>query len=154
MEERFMREVLALAAENARSGRGGPFAALVVQGARVIARGTSLVASTHDPTAHAEIVAIRKACEVLGDVRLTGCDLYTVAEPCVMCLGAIYWAQPTRIFYGVSRPEASGVGRDDGMLYEDLPRDPADRRIPMVRLLGEEARQVLSIQPDAGQPRP
>src|SRR6266702_4495959 len=99
MSPDFMRRAIALALENVRSGSGGPFAALIVKENRVIAEGTNRVTSTNDPTAHAEIMAIREACRVLADFQSTGSDLNTTCEPCPMCLGAIYWARPARIFY-------------------------------------------------------
>src|SRR5260370_8107906 len=101
----FMQRAIALALENVRSGNGGPFAALIVKENRVIAEGTNRVTSTNDPTAHAEIVAIREACRALADFQLTACDLYTTCEPCPMCLGAIYWARPARIFYAANAPD-------------------------------------------------
>ena len=99
MQNAFMQRAIALALENVRSGRGGPFAALVVRDAKIFAEGTNRVTSTNDPTAHAEIVAIREACKALGDFQLAGCDIYTTCEPCPMCMGAIYWARPARVIY-------------------------------------------------------
>ena len=106
MSAEFMQRAISLALENVRSGRGGPFAALVVKDGLVIAQGTNLVTATNDPTAHAEVVAIREACRALADFQLSGCDLYTTCEPCPMCLGAIYWARPAQLFY---------AGRDVGL---------------------------------------
>src|ERR1043166_2002331 len=100
MREEFMRQAIELAVENVRTGRGGPFAALVVRGDTVVSRGTNLVTTAHAPPAHAEIVAIREACRALESFQLAGCDLYSTCEPCPMCLGAIYWARPAQVFFG------------------------------------------------------
>ncbi|MDX1429117.1 MAG: nucleoside deaminase [Rhodothermales bacterium] len=134
-----MRRVIDLAVRNAESGRGGPFAALVVRDGRVISEGTNLVTSSNDPTAHAEIVAIRRACEALNSFQLDRCDLYTSCEPCPMCLGAIYWARPARIFYAATRMEAAAAGFDDEFIYEEIDARPESRRLPMVRLLADQA---------------
>jgi len=138
----FMREVLALAQENIAQG-GGPFAALVVRAGRVIARGQNRVTAQHDPTAHAEVMAIRAACAALGDFQLTDCDLYSSCEPCPMCLGAIYWARPRAVYYAATREDAAAAGFDDALIYQELSLAPADRRIPMQALLSEEGRTVF-----------
>src|SRR6266481_8363754 len=140
----FMQRAIALALENVRSGNGGPFAALIVKENRVIAEGTNRVASTNDPTAHAEIVAIREACRALADFQLTGCDLYTTCEPCPMCLGAIYWARPARIFYAATAADAAGAGFDDAFIYDELKIAPAGRRIPMAQLLRDDSLAIFS----------
>ena len=107
MSADFMRRAIALAIENIRSGQGGPFGALVVKDGRILAEGANRVTISNDPTAHAEVVAIREACRVLGDFQLPGCDLYTTCEPCPMCLGAIYWARPARVFYACLASDAA-----------------------------------------------
>jgi guanine deaminase len=140
-ESQFMRRALDLAAENAGSGRGGPFAALVVKSDEVIAEGANLVTSTNDPTAHAEVVAIRRACAALGTFQLTGCELYTSCEPCPMCLGAIYWSRPSVIYYCGTHKDASEAGFDDSFIYRQTRLPIAERHIPMRRLLPAEARQ-------------
>lgn len=139
-----MRRAIALAMENVRSARGGPFAALVVKDGRVIAEGTNLVTATNDPTAHAEIVAIREASRVIRNFQLTGCDLYATCEPCPMCIGAIYWARPARVFYAGTAADAADAGFDDAFIYEELKKQPAARRIPMAQLLREESLAVLT----------
>ena len=139
MEERFMQEAIELAVENVRSGQGGPFAALVVRDGEVIARGTNRVTTANDPTAHAEVVAIRTACLRLGSFQLDGCDVYTTCEPCPMCLGALYWARPARVFYAATHREAAAAGFDDAFIYDELDRPPEARRLPMRRLLPEAA---------------
>ena len=134
-----MRRVLDLAARNAASGRGGPFAALVVKGGEVVSEGTNLVTSTNDPTAHAEVVAIRSACQALDAWQLDGCVVYTSCEPCPMCLGALYWARPDRVFYAATRADAATAGFDDAHIYEELLVLPGKRRLPMLRILESEA---------------
>lgn len=135
----FMREAIALAVENARSGRGGPFAALVVKDGEVIARGVNLVTSSNDPTAHAEVTAIREACRKLGTFQLSGCDIYTTCEPCPMCMGAIYWARPARVFFAATHKDAAAAGFDDSLIYSELGKPFRERRIPMEQILAEEA---------------
>jgi guanine deaminase len=144
MSPDFMRRAIALALENVRSGSGGPFATLIAKEERIIATGTNRVTATNDPTAHAEVVAIREACRVLGDFQLTGCDLYTTCEPCPMCLGAIYWARPTRIFYAANAADAAAAGFDDAFIFDELKRLPATRRIPMTQLLRDESLEIFS----------
>ncbi len=139
-----MRRAIARAIENVRSHGGGPFAALVVKDGRLISEGTNRVTATNDPTAHAEMVAIRDACRALGGFQLTGCDLYTTCEPCPMCLGAIYWARPARVFYAGTAADAAAAGFDDAVIYEELKRKPAARRIPMVQLLRDESLAIFS----------
>ena len=134
-----MERAIELAIENVKSGRGGPFAAVIVKDGRVIASGANQVTSTNDPTAHAEIVAIRAACTALGAFQLDGCDLYTTCEPCPMCLGAIYWARPSRVFFGATARDAAAADFDDAFIYEQLSIDPAQRKIPFVELMREEA---------------
>jgi guanine deaminase len=140
----FMKRAIALALENVRSGSGGPFAALIVKEGRILAEGTNRVTSTNDPTAHAEVVAIREACRVLADFQLTGCDLYTTCEPCPMCLGAIYWVRPGRVFYAATAADAAGAGFDDAFIYDELRIAPAGRRIPMTQLLRDDSLAIFS----------
>jgi tRNA(Arg) A34 adenosine deaminase TadA len=140
-EAGFMRRAIQLAAENARSGRGGPFAAVVVKDGDIIAEGTNLVTSTNDPTAHAELVAIRRACEALNAFQLTGCELYTSCEPCPMCLGAIYWARPAAVYYGGTHKDAAAAGFDDSFIYQQTRLPAEQRHIVMRRLLPDEARR-------------
>lgn len=144
LSEKFTRRAIALALENARSAAGGPFAALVVKDDQVIAQGTNRVTSTNDPTAHAEIVAIREACRVLQNFQLHGCDLYSTCEPCPMCLGAIYWARPARVFYAGTGAEAAAAGFDDKLIYEELNRPASQRRIPMTQILHEESLAIFA----------
>ena len=140
----FMRRAIALGLENVRNGRGGPFAALVVKDCCVVAEGANYVTTTNDPTAHAEVVAIREACRKLGDFQLTGCDLYTTCEPCPMCLGAIYWARLARVFYACLAADAAAAGFDDAFIYEELKRHRDARRMPMEQLLRDESLAIFS----------
>jgi tRNA(Arg) A34 adenosine deaminase TadA len=142
MSTEFMRHAIALAIENIRDG-GGPFAALVVRDGGVVAQGVNQVTPRNDPTAHAEIVAIRAACNVIGTFQLTGCDLYTTCEPCPMCLGAIYWARPERVFYAGTAADAAAAGFDDAFIYDELKLPLTARRVPMDELLREEAEAVF-----------
>lgn len=128
-----------MAVENVRAGLGGPFAAIVVKNGEVIACGTNLVTSCNDPTAHAEVVAIREACRLLNDFQLTGCEIYTTCEPCPMCMGAIYWARPAKVFYGATHHDAAHIGFDDSFIYDQLRLPAAQRKIPMLPLMREES---------------
>ncbi len=139
----FMFEAIELSIRNVRDGKGGPFAALVVREGKIIARGTNLVTSTNDPTAHAEVVAIREACKVLKSFQLEGCEIYTTCEPCPMCMGAIYWARPAKVFYGNSRKDAARIGFDDSLIYNELPKPISKRKIPMIRCMQKEARTAF-----------
>jgi guanine deaminase len=143
MSAEFMRQAITLALENVRAGRGGPFGAVIVKDGQVVATGTNRVTSANDPTAHAEIVAIREACRVLGNFQLTECDLYSSCEPCPMCIGAIYWARPSRVFYAGVAADAADAGFDDAFIYEELKEQPAARRIPMTQMLREEVLPVF-----------
>jgi guanine deaminase len=140
MSNSLIRQAIEMAVDNVLRD-GGPFAALVVKEGVVIATGTNQVTSGNDPTAHAEIVAIREACRVLGDFQLTGCDLYTSCEPCPMCLGAIYWARPSRVFFAASQQEAAAAGFDDSFIYQQLAVPQAQRTIPMIHLADESRTQ-------------
>jgi tRNA(Arg) A34 adenosine deaminase TadA len=139
----FMRRAIELSTENVLSGRGGPFAALVVSEGEIVAEGTNLVTSTNDPTAHAEVVAIRRACSALGSFQLAGCDIYSSCEPCPMCLGAIYWARPARVLFGNTRQDAAAIGFDDSLIYAELAMPIERRKIPMIPLLREEAQEAF-----------
>jgi guanine deaminase len=138
-----MERAIALALENVRAGLGGPFAAVVVQGGRIIAEGANSVTASNDPTAHAEVVAIRNACAALRGFQLTGCEIYTTCEPCPMCLGAIYWARPARVFYASTHEDAAGAGFDDSLIYEQLAVPPERRKIPMAQLMRAESLAIF-----------
>jgi len=128
---------------NLSENKGGPFGAVIVKEGRVIARGSNLVTLNNDPTAHAEIVAIREACLQLNDFQLSGCDIYCSCEPCPMCLGAIYWARPNRIFFAATRADAANAGFDDDFIYQELSINIPDRKIATHQLLREEAQIVF-----------
>ena len=143
MRNPFMSRAIELALENIESGRGGPFAAVIVKNGKIIAEGANRVTATNDPTAHAEIVAIRKACKKVGHFELKGCEIYTTCEPCPMCLGAIYWARPKRIYFVGTAADASAAGFDDSFIYREFKKQRARRKIPMVRLMGKEASKIF-----------
>jgi guanine deaminase len=128
--DEWLKQAIALAVENVQSGRGGPFGALVVKDGRVIATGVNTVTATHDPTAHAEVVAIRAACQALSTYQLSGCELYSSCEPCPMCLGAIYWARPKAYYFACTRESAAEAGFDDEFIYGELHLKPEQRAIP------------------------
>ena len=143
MKETYMREAIRISLEKMREGHGGPFGAIVVCDGHIIARGWNQVTSTNDPTAHAEIVAIREACRHLGDFKLDRCELYTSCEPCPMCLSAIYWARLGQIYYGSTREDAADAGFDDELIYQELSRAPAQRKVVMRQLLREDALEAF-----------
>jgi tRNA(Arg) A34 adenosine deaminase TadA len=138
-----MARAIELAIDNVRNGRGGPFAAIIVRDLKVVAEGVNRVVATNDPTAHAEIVAIREACRALGSFQLDGCDIYTTCEPCPMCLGAIYWARPRRVFFGAGHSDAAEAGFDDTVIYDEIDLPLESRKIPFIPLMREEALAVF-----------
>ncbi|MEM9664250.1 MAG: nucleoside deaminase [Bacteroidota bacterium] len=140
----FMRQAIALAQDNIRTGGGGPFGALVVRHGEIVGRGVNRVTTTHDPTAHAEVVAIRDACTRLGTFQLTDCTLYTTCEPCPMCLGAIYWARLQAVYYACTRHDAAQAHFDDALIYDEIPLDPSARRLPFHPLLRDEAQALFT----------
>jgi len=149
MNPEFMAKAIALAVENARSGRGGPFGALVVRDGAIIATGVNSVTAINDPTAHAEVMAIRAACRALGSFQLTGCDLYASCEPCPMCLGAIYWARPARVFFGALAEDAAAAGFDDSLIYRECGLPWTQRRIPMEQGMRQEAQAAFAAWREA-----
>ena len=138
-ERAFMQRAVALALEKMRANSGGPFGAVIVRNNTIISEGWNEVTSSNDPTAHAEIVAIRRACARLGAFNLPDCDIYTSCEPCPMCLGAIYWARLRRVYYANSRAEAAQIGFDDGFIYGEVALIPELRTIPHFRLMTDDA---------------
>jgi guanine deaminase len=146
----FMAQAIDLCLGNIQEG-GGPFAAIIVKGGQVIAEGANRVIATNDPTAHAEMQAIRIACKKLGDFELKDCDLYTTCEPCPMCLGAIYWSRIGRVFFGSGAADAAKIGFDDAFIYKEIRRAHAKREIPMVSLMREESLEAFrawEMKPD------
>jgi len=139
-----MREAIRLAEAGMRSSRGGPFGCVVVRRGKVVARGANQVTSTNDPTAHAEVIAIRGACARLKTFNLSDCELFTSCEPCPMCLAAIYWARIPQVFYGNTRADAAAIGFDDAFIYTQIPLPPADRTVKMEPLLRESAQGAFA----------
>lgn len=152
--EEFMREAIRLAASNLKSGDGGPFGAVVVKDGKIIGRGSNQVTSSNDPTAHAEVVAIREACKNLDSFQLDGCEIYASCEPCPMCLGAIYWSRPTKLYFAASRDDAANAGFDDSYIYQQIPLKPADRDIKTIQLLQTEAVEVFNLWSESEQKTP
>jgi guanine deaminase len=142
--DQFLQAALRLAEDNARSGRGGPFGAVVVKDGAVIAEGVNLVTGSCDPTAHAEVMAIREACRKLQTFELSGCTLYASCEPCPMCLAAAYWARVDRLVFAATRDDAARAGFDDELLYRELPLAPDERSLPTAQLLRAEAAVVFA----------
>lgn len=143
MDEKFMREAIRLSHQGMEAGEGGPFGCVIVKNGEIIGRGNNQVTSSHDPTAHAEMVAIRDACRYLNYFQLDGCEIYSSCEPCPMCLGAIYWARPAKVYYACSRKDAAQINFDDQYIYDELSKELEDRHIPMQQVLQEEALKVF-----------
>jgi tRNA(Arg) A34 adenosine deaminase TadA len=139
MDNAFMARAIQLSLDNVISGRGGPFGAVIVKNGRIIAEGMNRVTAVNDPTAHAEVVAIREACAKLETFTLADCEIYTSCEPCPMCLGAIYWAHLARIFFGNLAADASSIGFDDSYIYREIAQPLAQRSIPMTPMMREQA---------------
>lgn len=148
IEQKYMDRAIAIAEIGMTSGAGGPFGALVVRGNDIIAEGHNEVILTNDPTAHAEVVAIRRACAALGDFQLTDCVIYCSCEPCPMCLGAIYWARPKLIVYACTKSDAADIGFDDDFIYQELDKAHGDRSIPMVGVDNTNALKVFKMWSD------
>ncbi len=144
MDERnFMKRAISISREMMRGLKGGPFGAVVVKDGEIVAEGHNQVTTANDPTAHAEVVAIREACRALGTFNLEGCEIYASCEPCPMCLSAIYWARLERIYYANSRLDAAGIGFDDDHIYVEVAKPIEEREIPTIRLMAEEALGVF-----------
>lgn len=139
MDNPFMARAIQLSLDNVVSGKGGPFGAVIVQNGKILAEGVNRVTAINDPTAHAEIVAIREGCAALRTFELTDCEIYTSCEPCPMCLGAIYWARLARVYYGNLASDASQIGFDDSFIYREITQVLGKRSIPMVNLMREQA---------------
>ena len=135
----FLRRAIALATENVASGKGGPFAAVIVRNGEVVGEGANSVTATNDPTAHGEVNAIRAAAKTLGTFTLDGCVLYTSCEPCPMCLSACYWARLDAVYYGASAADAARAGFDDAFLYGEMKKSATERKLPSTQLLADEA---------------
>lgn len=144
-QKKFMQQAIDLAQSGMEAEKGGPFGCVIVKDGKVVGQGSNMVTSNTDPTAHAEVVAIRDACKNLNDFQLEGCELYTSCEPCPMCLGAIYWARPSRVFYACSHGDAAQAGFDDSFIYTEIQLDPADRKIAMTQMMNTESMKVFDL---------
>ena len=141
----YIEAAVRLARENLHKENGGPFGAVIVKDGKIIASGVNTVTTDHDPTAHAEINAIRNACKVLGSYQLEGCEVYSSCEPCPMCLGAIYWARPKALYYGASREEAGSAGFDDTHIYNEIPKAPTKRQLKTKQVYIPEASELFTL---------
>ena len=139
----FMLEAIRLSVANVEEGMGGPFGAVIVKDGKIVARGVNQVTSSNDPTAHAEVVAIRNACAVLGSFQLEGCEIYTSCEPCPMCLGAIYWARPDKLYYANSKEDAALIQFDDQFIYEEIAKPAEERKLFTKQILREQALEAF-----------
>ena len=146
----FLRQAIDLAREGVERGKGGPFGCIVVRDGEIVGKGCNGVTSSNDPTAHAEIVAIRDACQRLGDFQLTDCDVYTSCEPCPMCLGALYWARPRRVVYAATRHEAAEAGFDDAFIYREISLEGGDRKIPFEHQPEKGAEELFALWREKG----
>ncbi len=143
--DKFMRMAIDLAENNVTQGQGGPFGAVIVKDGMVVARSANRVVPTNDPTAHAEVSAIRLACQELGTFSLEGCVIYTSCEPCPMCLGAIYWARIDHIYYANTKADAAAIGFDDKFIYDELDLPMENRKLPVLQLMRDEALQAFKL---------
>jgi len=143
MKKAFMREAVRISLQMMRRDKGGPFGAVVVRGNRIVGKGWNQVTSENDPTAHAEIVAIREACRRLKTFLLEDCELYTSCEPCPMCLAAVYWARLKGVYYANTRKDAAEIGFDDALIYDEVSRPIAERKLPMRQMMRKEALAVF-----------
>ena len=134
-----MKEAIRLAIDNVHERNGGPFGAVVVKDGKIISRGYNQVTANNDPTAHAEVIAIREACKALNSFQLEGCEIYTSCEPCPMCLGAIYWARPAKVYYASTKRDAAEIHFDDAFIYQEIELDLEKRSLPFVQLMRKEA---------------
>jgi tRNA(Arg) A34 adenosine deaminase TadA len=141
--DQFMRRAIELARQGVDANAGGPFGAVVVKDGRIIGEGNNRVTSLNDPTAHAEIIAIREACTAVNSFQLDGCEIYTSCEPCPMCLGAIYWARPAKVFFACTREDAAVIGFDDDFIYQELEKANEDREMVLVTMMRDEALEVF-----------
>lgn len=150
-DREFMQRAIELARAGIEHDLGGPFGCVVVKDGRVVGEGNNQVTSTNDPTAHAEIIAIREACKSLNSFQLDNCTIYTSCEPCPMCLGALYWARPEKVFYGCTRDDAAAIGFDDDFIYQELEKANAEREMVLLNMMRDEALAVFnewSAKPD------
>ena len=140
---KFMKKAIRISVANVENQKGGPFGAVIVKDGKIIARGSNQVTTSNDPTAHAEVVAIRKACKALKTFQLSGCEIYTSCEPCPMCLGAIYWARPDKLYYANSKEDAAAIQFDDQFIYEEIARPVGERKLFTKQILREKAQEAF-----------
>ncbi len=143
--ENYMQEAIDLSIKNVTDNNGGPFGAVVVKDGKIIARGYNQVTNNNDPTAHAEVIAIREACKVLGSFQLTNCEIYTSCEPCPMCLGAIYWARPSRVYYANTKEDAASIQFDDDFIYKEIAKPIQYRELQFIQVMRKEANVAFDI---------
>lgn len=143
MQLQFLERAIELADLGMRAGQGGPFGAVIVRAGAILAEGQNQVTTAHDPTAHAEVCAIRAACRAVGDFSLAGAEIYSSCEPCPMCLSAIYWARLDCLYFAASREDAAEIGFDDAFLYREIPLAAAERRLPSIQALRDDARAMM-----------
>jgi guanine deaminase len=145
MNKKFMLKAIELSINNVKQNKGGPFGAVVVKDGEIIATGANCVTSDNDPTAHAEVTAIRNACKTLGSFQLDDCEIYTSCEPCPMCLGAIYWARPKAVYYGNTKADAAEIDFDDQFIYDELDLPLSNRNLKMVEFMRDEANEAFKL---------
>ena len=149
-QKTYMRQAIALAKNGMLAGNGGPFGCVIVKDGAIIGKGSNMVLKTNDPTAHAEVVAIREACKNLNHFQLEGCEVYTSCEPCPMCLGAIFWARPSKVYYACTKEDAADAGFDDDFIYQEIEVKPSERKIPMENLLRDESLEAFELWKEKG----
>lgn len=143
IEQKFLKRAVALSHQGMQTGKGGPFGCVIVKDKKIIGEGSNEVTATNDPTAHAEIVAIRNACKNLNNFQLTGCDIYASCEPCPMCLGAIYWARPKRVIYANTKKDAAAISFDDQFIYDEIEKPDHERKIMFIHYPMQQAIEVF-----------
>jgi len=144
-QEKFMQEAINMAKLGMQNNEGGPFGAVIVKNGEIIGRGNNKVTSTNDPTAHAEVTAIRDACKHLNSFQLDDCELYTSCEPCPMCLGAIYWARPKAIYYACTKQDAAAIDFDDDFIYKEIATPIPERKIKTIQIMREEGLEAFKL---------
>lgn len=144
-QKHFLQLAIELAQNGMEAGHGGPFGCVIVKDGKIIGKGSNSVLKNNDPTAHAEVVAIRDACKNLQHFQLEGCEVYTSCEPCPMCLGAIFWARPSKVFYACTKEDAADAGFDDDFIYEEIKVNPTQRKIPMLNGMRKESQKVFEL---------
>lgn len=150
IDKKFLKRAIELARQGMQEGRGGPFGCVIVKNGEVVGEGSNNVLATNDPTAHAEVVAIRAACKTLNSFQLTDCDVYASCEPCPMCLGAIYWSRPQRVIYANTKQDAAEINFDDEFIYKEILQKPGERKIPFIHLPDAEAMAVFNEWKNTG----